>query len=160
MKTYARSVSRLLAGFVAAALVVTFSIGFVSLALAQTTPTDPPPGDTTTTTTPPDTIPTTTTTAPDQGVITPPTDSTTIPSEPGSTPPTTAPTTEPAPTNPLPPPAPDAEPPASNHDYDIYVGTVTTLNGVQRDAIEAFLAATDRLGRAQTALTTTMLNPP
>jgi len=154
-------VSRLLAGFVAATLAVTLSLGVVSLAFAQTTTTDTTPDDTTTTTTPPDTTPTTTTTAPDQGVITPPSDSTTIPTEPGSTTPTTEPTTEPAPVLPPPPPPPDdTAPPKNNHDNDIYIGTVTTLSGVQRDAIEAFLAATDRLGRAQTALTTTTLNPP
>ena len=162
-KRSSRAVRRLVAAFVTVAVTVTFSIGVVvSLAFAQATTTDTT-DDTTTTTSPPDTTPTTTTTRPDQGVITPPDQGVITPPD---TTPETTPTTDPVTTEPgrppvteLPPPAADA-PPEITHDNDIYVGTITTLNGAQRAAIEAFLAATDRLGRAQTALATAQLNPP
>jgi murein DD-endopeptidase MepM/ murein hydrolase activator NlpD len=159
-------VRRLIAAFVTIAVTVALSIGvLVSLAFAEATTTDTTDDTTTTTTTsPPDTTPTTTTTQPDQGVITPPDQGVITPPDtsPDTTPTTEPPTTAPAgppSTEPPPPPPPDA-PPVTTHDNDIYVGTISTLNGAQRAAIEAFLAATDRLGRAQTALATAQLIPP
>jgi murein DD-endopeptidase MepM/ murein hydrolase activator NlpD len=103
-------------------------------------------------------------TPPDQGTITPPDQGTITPPEttPGTTPdttPDTTPSTTPS-TTPPPAPPPDDQAAARTHDNDIYVGTISTLSAPQRAAIEAFLAATDRLGRAQTALATTTLNPP
>src|SRR5262245_53434497 len=142
MKRCLRSVRLVLMALVAVAATAALSIGlFVSLALAQTPP-ETVPEPTTTTTLPATT--TTTTTVPD---------STTTTTEPDST--TTTTTAEPAPE-----PAPAIEPDETAHDNDIYVGTISTLTGVQRTAIEAFLAATSQLGRAQTALATAMLNPP
>jgi len=156
MKACSRSVRRLFVGVVAVVVTVMLSIGLVvSLAVADTTSDTEP--DTTTTTTV-DSTPTTTTTSPDEGVIAPPD---TTPDTTPVTTPDTVPTTTTSPALPPPPPNdPNDEPPAKTHDNDVFIGTISTLTGVQRDAIEAFLAATDRLGRAQTELTTVTLNPP
>jgi murein DD-endopeptidase MepM/ murein hydrolase activator NlpD len=106
-----------------------------------TTPPDTTPPDTTptttTTTTPSDTDPTTTTTSPDSSTTTTEPDSTsTTTTEPGN-----EPTRESDDEFKKPPP----------RDTDIYVGSVSTLSPAQRAAIDAFLAATARLAKAQTA---------
>jgi len=110
----------------------------------ETTPPDTTPPDTTpTTTTPPDTspdsTPTTTTTPDSTTTTTTESGSRTTTSEPDST--TTTTTTEPG--------KDETDKPV--RDTDVYVGSVSTLSPAQRDAIDAFLAATARLAKAQTA---------
>ena len=105
----------------------------------DTTPPDTTPPDTTpttTTTVPPDTTPTTTTTVPS--------DTTTTTTTPEATPDTTTPSTTTDAERDDPPNKPAVR------DTDIYVGSVSTLSAGQRDAIDAFLAATARLAHAHT----------
>jgi murein DD-endopeptidase MepM/ murein hydrolase activator NlpD len=163
MRARSRSGSARRAAALMVAATLTLSIvPLVAPALAQTTPDTTP--DTPTTTTPPDTTPDTptTTTPPD---TTPDTPTTTTPPDTTPDPPST---TEPDTTTTTTAPdsrsdaaanhEPESEPRTAVREVDRYVGTVSTLSAGQRDAIDAFLAATDRLARARTALAASATN--